>query len=181
VRYLARAKPVQLATPVDGAGAGESVLVVGLTRLTDLYLHSVAEFAPDQVRIAGLLVRSPHQAGRLVHGYPVLGAPEQVAEAVRELEEHGVMVDRIVVTTAFDHLLDVEREALLDVERSSGIRLQFIAERLGLEGPEVAEPNPGSTSAGDARRDLQSTTIFGSGAWAVPTGPIREGVATAPL
>jgi len=62
---------------------------------------------------------------------------------VRELEEHGVMVDRIVVTTAFDHLLDAERDALLDVERSSGIRLEFIAERLGLEGPAVAHPGAG--------------------------------------
>ena len=52
--------------PIDGAGVGESVVVVGLTRLTELYLHSVAEFAPSQVRIVGLLVRSPHQAGRLI-------------------------------------------------------------------------------------------------------------------
>ena len=149
VRHLARAKPAQLAMPMQGAGVGESVLVVGLTRLTELYLRSVADFAPERVRIAGLLVRSPHQAGRRVHGHQVLGAPDQVADALRELEEHGVMVDRIVVTTAFDRLLDAERDALLGVERSSGIRLEFIAERLGLEGSDVARPPAGSQSTSE--------------------------------
>ena len=81
---------------------------------------------------------------------------------MRELEEHGVMVDRIVVTTAFDHLLDAERDALLDVERSSGIRLEFIAERLGLEGPAVAHPDTGP------------------GEWATPSAAVREGVSAAP-
>ena len=51
------------------SAAAESVLVVGLTRLTELYLRSVAEFAPERVRIAGLLVHSPEHAGRLVNQY----------------------------------------------------------------------------------------------------------------
>jgi len=84
-----------------------------------------------------------------VHGHPVLGAPDQVADAVRELEEHGVMVDRIVVTTPFDRLPEAEREALLGVERASGIRLEFIAERLGFEGSDAARPPGGSQSASE--------------------------------
>ena len=178
LRHVAPARPAQLAMPSEGAGVGESVLVVGLTRLTELYLRSVAEFAPERVRIAGLLVRSPHQTGRIVHGHQVLGAPDQVADAVRELEEHGVMVDRIVVTTAFDHLLDTERDALLGVERSSGIRLEFIAERLGLEGADVTRPPAGSASA-SAR---VAVAIHGSGQWTVaprrpPTGSGTERIA----
>lgn len=177
VRHLARVKPAQLAMPMQGAGIDESVLVVGLTRLTELYLRSIAEFAPERLRIAGLLVRSPHQAGRLVHGHQVLGAPDQVADALRALEEHGVMVDRIVVTTAFDRLLDAERDALLGVERSSGIRLEFIAERLGLEGAVVARPPAGSQSASEIRRVIDVV-----GEWsAVPrsslSGPGTERIA----
>lgn len=195
LRHVSRAKPAQLAMPTEGAGVGESVLVVGLTRLTELYLRSVAEFAPERVRIAGLLVRSPHQTGRLVQGHRVLGAPDQVADAVRELEEHGVIVDRIVVTTAFDRLLDAERDALLGVERSSGIRLEFIAERLGLEGSDAARPHTGSASASERaitgphvspanRAALDERS--GSGEWAAApgrslTGPGTERVASAPL
>jgi hypothetical protein len=117
----------------------------------------------------------------------VLGAPDQVADALRELEEHGVMVDRIVVTTAFDRLLDAERDALLGVERSSGIRLEFIAERLGLEGSDVARPPAGSAAAtegmvADPRASPAKKAALdalpehsGSGAWVTP---LRQSLGT---
>lgn len=131
VRHAARGKPVQLTTQVEAFHA-ETVLVVGLTRLTDLYLRSVAEFASDRIRIAGLLGRSPHHTGRFVHRHRVLGTPDQVADAVRDLEVHGVFVDRIVVTSALDKLTEREQVALLGVEKASGIRVEFIAEQMGL-------------------------------------------------
>jgi lipopolysaccharide/colanic/teichoic acid biosynthesis glycosyltransferase len=147
LRHTARAKPAQLvATPLP-ANAPETVLVVGLTRLTELYLRSVSEFAPDRVRVAGLLVRNPEHTGRFVHHYEVLGTPDQVATTVRDLEAHGVAVTRIVVTSAFDRLPEAERTALLDVEQGSGIRLEFIAERLGLDGASDPTSRAGSASS----------------------------------
>jgi FlaA1/EpsC-like NDP-sugar epimerase len=186
LQHVSHAKPAQLAMPVGGTVVGESVLVVGLTRLTELYLRSVAEHAQDRVRIAGLLVRSPHQTGRAVHGHRVLGSPDQVADAVLELEEHGVMVDRIVITTAFDRLLDAERDALLGVERSSGIRLEFIAERLGLQGTGGDRPGIGSASAGKTRHDPKDTGTGRSGRWAAEPAsllawPSMKNVASAPF
>jgi hypothetical protein len=125
----------------------------------------------------------------------VLGAPDQVADAVRELEQQGVMVGRIVVTTAFDHLLDAERDALLDVERSSGIRLELIAERLGLQGSDVPRPDSVPASAGetavtgthvspanraalDVRHVNASPEQSGSGEWAAAPGRSLTGAGT---
>ena len=71
VRHNRRGRPTQLARP---AAATKSVLLVGLNRVADLYLRSVQEFAPDQVKIAGVLGRGRH-AGRAVNGHQVLGAP----------------------------------------------------------------------------------------------------------
>ena len=149
LRHAARAKPAQLVATSRPITPAETILVVGLTRLTDLYLRSVAEFAPERVRVAGLLVRSPQHAGRSVHRYDVLGTPDQVASVVRDLEAHGVTVDRIVVTTVFGDLPENDRQALLDVERSSGIRLEFLAERLGLD-----------QSGGDSRIAMDRSTFF---------------------
>jgi len=147
LRHAARAKPAQLVAAPRPSDAAETVLVVGLSRLTELYLRSVAEFAPERVRIAGLLVHNPEHAGRIVNQYEVLGTPDQVAATLRDLEAHGVAVNRIVVTTAFDRLPEAERTALLSVEQSSGIRLEFIAERLGLNNSsEVADPSPSADS-----------------------------------
>jgi lipopolysaccharide/colanic/teichoic acid biosynthesis glycosyltransferase len=91
-------------------------------------------------------VRNPEHTGRFVHHYEVLGTPDQVATTVRDLEAHGVAVTRIVVTTAFDRLPEAEQTALLSVEQGSGIRLEFIAERLGLDGSDPAS-RAGSTSS----------------------------------
>ena len=148
LRHAARAKPAQLVATPRPSQAAETVLVVGLSRLTELYLRSVAEFAPERVRIAGLLVHNPEHSGRIVNQYEVLGTPDQVAATLRDLEAHGVAVNRIVVTTAFDRLPEAERTALLSVEQSSGIRLEFIAERLGLHGPPQAT-EPSVSARGD--------------------------------
>jgi len=147
LRHAARAKPAQLVATPRPSEAAETVLVVGLSRLTELYLRSVAEFAPERVRIAGLLVHNPEHTGRIVNQYEVLGTPDQVAATIRDLEGHGVAVNRIVVTTAFESLPEAERTALLGVEQSSGIRLEFIAERLGLRGSSEATDSSSSADS----------------------------------
>ena len=133
LRHAGRGIPAQLSTPRPAAQKPETVLVVGLSRLTELYLRCIAEFAPERVHVAGLLGRSAHHTGRLVHGQKVFGTPDQIEQTLRDLEVEGVFVDRIVVTTASDRLSDLERGALLAVERSSGIKLEFVAEQLGLD------------------------------------------------
>lgn len=110
----------------------ETTLLVGLTPVTDLFLRSVAEFGPQRLRIAGILGCNERQRGRNLHQYPILGTPEEVERILKELEVHGVFIGRILVMMAFTDLSPEAQQALLDVERTSNIRLDFIAERLGL-------------------------------------------------
>jgi lipopolysaccharide/colanic/teichoic acid biosynthesis glycosyltransferase len=120
--------------PLDH-GALEIVLVVGLNRITELYLLSAAEFAADRIRIAGILGNSERHTGRLVQQHKILGAPEEVESVLQDLEVHGVSVDRIVVTSAFEHLSSNARKALLEIERTSGIKLELFAEWTKLDLP----------------------------------------------
>ncbi len=131
-RHAVRNRPVQLRAAA-AAEDGETVLVAGLSRLTELYLRSVAELAPDRVRIAGLLGRGERHTGRFVLRFPVLGTHEQVRSVLRDLEVHGVFVDRIVVISAFEKLSPEAQQALLEVERTTSIRLEFLAEQMGLD------------------------------------------------
>jgi len=71
------------------AATHETVLVVGLNSITELYLRSVAELAAVQVEIAGVLACSERYTGRLVHQHPVLGTPQQITEILRDLEVHA--------------------------------------------------------------------------------------------
>lgn len=147
LRHLARAKPAQLSAAVAHDDS-ETILVVGINKLTELFLQSVQEFAADRVTIAGLLGRSERHTGRLVHRYKVLGTPEQIADIIRDLEPHGIVVDRVVVTVPLARLSPEAQQALLDLESASNIRLDILATTLGLEKPNAESE---ASSSGDAR------------------------------
>jgi lipopolysaccharide/colanic/teichoic acid biosynthesis glycosyltransferase len=119
----------------------EHVLIIGLNRISELYLRSIAEFAGDQVKIVGLLSTEERHSGRHVQQLPLLGRPEEIAAILRDLEVHGILVDRLVVTTPFALLSPDAQNELLAIERSSAIELDLFAERIRLtanpKGPRV--------------------------------------------
>ena len=112
----------------------ETVLVVGVNTLTELYLMSASEFASRRVQVAGLLAEEPSMRGRTIQQKPVLGTIEELLEILQRLELHGVAVDRVVVASAKDRLRPRALETLLEVEKSSDIVIQFLSEQLGFEG-----------------------------------------------
>jgi lipopolysaccharide/colanic/teichoic acid biosynthesis glycosyltransferase len=125
------------------SNAPESVLVVGLNTITELFLRSVEDFASDRIKVAGLLGPAERDRGLLLRRYAVLGMPEEIDRVLSGLEVHGVVVDRIVITTSFAQLSSAAQDALLHIEKTSSIRLDFFAERVGLGGvPRAAEDAP---------------------------------------
>ena len=128
----ARAK-ARLAAPTPAGGPPrKTTLVIGLGRLTDLYLRCVDELAASRVRVAGILTENERQIGCFVRGVPVLGRPESVAETIRTLDIHGVSVGSIVVTTDFELLAPSVRDALTAIEREGRTRVERLPELLGL-------------------------------------------------
>jgi lipopolysaccharide/colanic/teichoic acid biosynthesis glycosyltransferase len=126
----------QIYTNANGCADGqlhETILVVGLNSVSELFLVSVNEFAHPRVQVAGLLVEEPEMRGRAIRQTPILGTVEELQDILQSLEVHGVAVDRIVVATIADRLQPRSIKALLDVEKSSNIVLQFLSEQLGLE------------------------------------------------
>ena len=108
------------------------VLIVGVNDLTELYLRSVAEFAPNDISIVGILARERELHGRFMRMLKILGPPEEVQEVVAQLDVHGVTVERIVVMQPLKKLSDGARKALLAVEDSSAIKVEWLVESLGL-------------------------------------------------
>jgi lipopolysaccharide/colanic/teichoic acid biosynthesis glycosyltransferase len=119
----------------------ETVLVVGVNTITELFLLSVKEFASQRVQVAGVLAEEPSMRGRAIQQKPVLGTVEELQDILQSLEVHGVAVNKIVVATAADRLQPRALETLLEAEKSSDIVIQFLSEQLGLEdssqGPSV--------------------------------------------
>ena len=110
-----------------------TILIVGISKLTEAYLHAIAELASGRIKIAGLVGQADRHVGRLVATHPVLGVPENMDAILDSLEVHGVTINRIVVASPFRSLTSAEREVLLRVECSRNIALQFLIEDLGFD------------------------------------------------
>lgn len=118
----------------------EQVLVVGLDSIAELFVQSVAEHGAGRIQIAGLIGRKERQTGQLFRTHKVLGVPEELESVLNDLEVHGVNIERIVVTVAYDQLSDAARQALHRVERGSQIRVDYFAERIGFAARPASMP-----------------------------------------
>ena len=136
--------------PAPHSDGVETVLVIGLNKLAELYLQCLAELDTGRIRIAGLLGEGG-RIGLSVHSHPVLGTPEQVVSTLRRLELHGVFVDRILVAAPRDNLSLPAQDALSQTQETTTIRIEYLAERMGLEqlpaGSAAAKPASTETAS----------------------------------
>jgi lipopolysaccharide/colanic/teichoic acid biosynthesis glycosyltransferase len=139
--------------PVPHSDGVETVLVIGLNTLAELYLQCLAELDTGRVRIAGLLGEGG-RIGLSVHSHPVLGTPEQVVSTLRRLELHGVFVDRILVAAPRDNLSVPAQDALSQIQETTTICIEYLAERMGLQSPPA-----GSVVAKPASTETVSATL----------------------
>lgn len=125
----------RLGTLSDPASPAETVIVLGLNAVTELFLQAVTEHGQGRITVAGVIGRSERQTGQLFRSHKVLGVPEDLESIIRELDVHGVSIDRVVVTVAFDQLSPVAKAAVLAVENGTRIKVDYFAERLSLAEP----------------------------------------------
>jgi lipopolysaccharide/colanic/teichoic acid biosynthesis glycosyltransferase len=121
----------------------ETVLVVGVNTISELFLLSVQELASQRIQVVGILAEEPTMRGRAIRQKPILGTVDELPNILQSLEVHGLAVDRIVVATAEDRLTPRAKEILLEVEKSSNIVVHFLSERLGFKD---SPPTPSALS-----------------------------------
>ena len=150
---LSHDRPVRSMPAHHGDGV-ETVLLIGLNKLAELYLQCLAEQDPDtgRVRIAGLL-GDAGRAGLSVHSHPILGRPEELASILRRLELHGVFVDRILVAARRGDLSVGVQRALLQIQETTTIAVEYLVERIGLQSPS------GSSAAKSASKETVSSAL----------------------
>ena len=162
LRHTRRTRPP--AGPRLSSEPRETVLVIGIDAVAELFLRAVAESAEERIRIAGIVGRNERQSGRSFHNHAILGTPEQLPSVLRELEVHGVYVDRIVVTQAFERLMPVAREALGEIEAGSDIVVDYFSERLGFarreRGPAPSRRIAPASGEAPAKSALDALSAF---------------------
>jgi lipopolysaccharide/colanic/teichoic acid biosynthesis glycosyltransferase len=129
----------------------QTVLVVGVNSVAELYLWSAKEFASQQIQVAGVVAEEASMRGRAFQQKPVLGTVEELQDILLTLEVHGVTVNRIVVATAADRLRPRSLENLMEVESSSDIVVQFLSRCLGFDDAPQSSSVPWREERGSAR------------------------------
>jgi lipopolysaccharide/colanic/teichoic acid biosynthesis glycosyltransferase len=151
------ARRVRVVVPAPASGA-DTVLLIGITKLTELYLQCLSEFDSSSVRVAGLL----DEGGRIglsIHSHPVLGIPDDVASALRYLEVRGVFVDRIIVTIPRNRLSVAAQNALDEIRETTTIRLEHLAESMGIRSEITDSATPNQSSAEASGRSSAVDTL----------------------
>lgn len=134
VRVVMRARRVRRSGTSAAAtmpAAQETVLVVGLNAVAELFIQAVAEGDEPKIAIAGVIGRNERHTGQLFRGYSILGTPEDIWQVLRDLDVHGIVVDRIVVTLPIDRISEATHRVLSEVEDGSRIKVDYFSERLG--------------------------------------------------
>jgi lipopolysaccharide/colanic/teichoic acid biosynthesis glycosyltransferase len=145
----------------------QTILIVGINAISDLFLRSVREYAPHY-RVAGFLAVDSIDRGRTIQRNEVLGAVEDLHGVLESLHVHGIGVDSIVVTAPRRKLSQRAVDVLREVETSSDIVVEILSERLGFDNGS----RPGSRPGCDAgsrniahRSHRYSTRIAEHGYW----------------
>lgn len=140
-------RDASVASPMALSSVRETIVVVGLNKLAELYLHYVREFAADRATVVGILDADAPE-GRSLLSRPVLGRPDDIAKVVRNFEVHGVFVNRVVVTVPFVDLTPAAQNALRELDASTPLALDLLHQRMepnrsSAEGATCSSPELG--------------------------------------
>lgn len=109
----------------------DTLLVVGVNRLTLLLLEALVDMRAGKVRVAGIIALDAVTDGRTLKGFDVYG-PENLASTLQMLSLHGLDVDQILITVPPDQLPETVREALAKIIESATVKVEYLSNAFDL-------------------------------------------------
>lgn len=149
-----------LSAPMSEGKAGrQTVLVVGLTTLTVLYLRSILELAKGRIRVGGIVAHGDRHAGQFVRQYQIFSPQESLIDLLRQLSVHGVFVDKIVVTLPFSDLPRLQQDDLRRLRKAGKIEIESLIEKLGFQ-PKSEEDVPAKAAQAPLPFKPKQASVF---------------------
>jgi FlaA1/EpsC-like NDP-sugar epimerase len=135
----------------DAAGMEpQPVLVVGAGDGADLFIRGLAQERSPAFRVVGILSLRSRQAGRRIHGHPILGTLDDVAPVLARMRAHARLPALIVLATpqvqglALERLLDAADRHGIPVRRAPSVTaLDPAARRLAPDAGAAGVPGGG--------------------------------------
>lgn len=111
----------------------ETILLIGVSRLTETYLQALKELAHCNFKVVGIVGHKGQHVGRIVASHKILGTAEGVGRILADLKVSGVIVDRMIVTVPIGSLPDGAVEELAAVEKSAAVKIEYLTDKLGFD------------------------------------------------
>ena len=134
------------------APEGPLVLLVGAGEGADLFIRALKQGHNPPYRVLGLIPLSSRQAGRRIHGYPILGSMDTIAAVLSRLRIEHRRPALIVVTEQID---GSALSALLDEADREGVQVRQAPRPTAL----LHAPSQGLTGGDVAQLDLKPVAI----------------------
>jgi len=131
-RTLVRIMPDENAPVISVNALPESVVMIGSTSLSAIYIKLLRVCARDRRRVIAVLDGTPEMLGQSIEGVRIVGAPQQLDSIIDEYALHGIEIDRVIVGGERDFLPDEEMKRVLHICESRQIGLDFVPQLVGL-------------------------------------------------
>jgi lipopolysaccharide/colanic/teichoic acid biosynthesis glycosyltransferase len=143
-----------IATNGHERAARENIIMIGATRLSELYIKLLEAVSPGQRRIIALLDARPQLVGRSMAGIRILAPPHLLSSIIDEFDVHGIRTDRVIVGDEIGTLPEEEIREIRQVCDRNEIKLDFVPELVGLGEAPLA-----SAKEKDERKPI-ATQVF---------------------
>jgi hypothetical protein len=142
VRALARFSADGKAGRGEREIARKHVIMIGVSRLTALYMKFLDAIAPGAHEIIAVLDEAADSWGRSVNGVRVMGPASELESIIEEFAVHGVQTDRVVAGVSPADLPEPVLEEIRHICARHDIELGFVPDLFGL----TLSPEPESKS-----------------------------------
>jgi lipopolysaccharide/colanic/teichoic acid biosynthesis glycosyltransferase len=118
--------------------ARKHVIMIGVSRLTAIYMKFLDAMAPGAHKIIAVLDDAARLSGRSIHGVRVLGPPSELESVIEEFAVHGIQIDQVVIGMNSNDLPERVLEEIRRVCAHNNIELGSVPEMFGLTA--IQEP-----------------------------------------
>ncbi|MBS0235259.1 MAG: sugar transferase [Proteobacteria bacterium] len=125
LRHLLRQRFRNMNSPANGRR--ENVLVIGLNPAADLFFQFASVTGHARMEIVGILSNAERHRGRFIRSREILGAPESIHDVLQDLAVHGIVVDRVVLTSPIRELSMNAQMALRNIEKDGQIYIDCLS------------------------------------------------------
>ncbi len=138
----------------------ENILMIGVTRLSHIYIELLAACSRGQRRVIGVLDEKSAMTGRSIAGISVVGPLQQLDSLIDEFTVHGIRADWVIVGGDEDFLPVETLKKIRQICERREITLDFVPQLIGLRPLQSQDTKTASEKADTPAPITTSSAYF---------------------